>query len=117
MVPVIIILISGMFQNCSRPNHNKINKIRNNFLKTCKNQLKNFIIYHPEPVVVLHQFLNQGCPGNLKITVTRLWPRFESYHGIFFFYIYFYLFYQIFFRSYITSSIQNFRPITFFLIK
>jgi hypothetical protein len=56
-----------------------------------------------------------GCPGNLNITVTRLWPRFESYHGIFFPYTFFIHFIKFSSAVELSSSIQNFSPIKFFL--
>jgi hypothetical protein len=57
-----------------------------------------------------------GCPGYLKITVTRLWPRFESYHGIFFPYTFFIHFIKFSSAVEMSSSIQNFSPINFFFV-
>ncbi len=39
----LLVIYTRMFQNCFEPYHNKINLIKKNFLKTCKNQLENFI--------------------------------------------------------------------------
>ncbi len=50
-----------------------------------------------------------GCPGNLKITVTPPWPRFESYHGIFFPYTFFIHFIKF------SSAVEMSSPIKFFL--
>jgi hypothetical protein len=55
-----------------------------------------------------------GCPGNLKITVTPLWPRFESYHELFFPYTFFYSFYQILIRSWDVELHTKFQPHKFF---
>ncbi len=57
-----------------------------------------------------------GCPGNLKITVTPLWPRFESYHGIFFPYTFFIHFIRFSSAVEMSSSIQSFSPIKLFFV-
>ncbi len=45
----------------------------------------------------------------------NVWPWFDPYHGIFFLYTFFYFFIKISSAVEMSSSIQNFRPVTFFL--
>jgi hypothetical protein len=55
-----------------------------------------------------------GCLGNLKIPLVSLRSGFESYHGIFFPHTFFIRFIKFSSADEMSTSMQNFSPITFF---